>query len=310
MMHTAPLDSFGDLTSEGRFVGRETFSAVGHDHGRCRLTVFTPELSADEQFRAAWRRDLGLLRLLPHDGLPLIIDSRDEQGIVYLATEPVPEMTLGEYLESNTLAWDEIADIGWQIASVMQHLHNSGLAHGGLDDSCVRMTPQLRVCVVDTGVVRWILAAGDGAACADINHQCRNDLVSLGSLMRRLALPASGNEVLSSDIPGEWWELIEDLSDATSKHFPSTAREVQGRLGRILLEESGDAMRVVAARTGLGHRRSSILDELLPADSPLQHGEVPKTSERTVFMWICLIAAFAAIALTIVLLRGTYSVLR
>jgi|GEM_PF-3313986 len=299
-MPTAPLDSYTDLASEGQLSGRETFSAVNRDDVRCRLTVFTPELSADEQFRAAWRRDLGLLRLLSHDGLPEIVDSKDVQGVVYLATEPVPELTLGQYLESNTLAWDEIADIGWQIASVMQHLHNSGVAHGGLDEKCVRITPQLRVSVVDTGFGRWLLAAGEEAALSEINQQCRSDLVSLGELLRQLALSNRGSNVSSFSVPEGWWGLIEDLSDPDSNSFPATAREVQGRLGRILLEDSGDAMKVVAARTGQGQIRSSILDELLPLPSH-SCDDLPEPGNRNKLNWIWLVLALALLAATVIL---------
>jgi len=303
-MQTAPLDKYGELTSEGRFSGGETFSAVSRDRVSCRLTVFASELSANEQFRAAWRRDLGLLRRLPHDGLPEILDSGDEHGIVYVATAVVSDVTLTQYLESNSLSWDEIADIGWQISSVMQHLHNSGLAHGGLDGSTVRMTQQLRTSVVDTGVHRWMLAAGNESASADISRQCRNDLVSLGHLMRQLALPDRDAQNQSTEIPSQWWELIADLSDPHSKQFPATAREVQGRLGRILLEDSGEAMKVVADRTGQGHGRHSIVDELLPVPSPRQYGDLPKPLRGRRFSWLALIVFVLAIVIATIVIRG------
>lgn len=302
MMQTAPLENYKDLISEGREAGRETFSALNRDGVRCRLSVFTPDLSADEHFRSAWRRDLGLLRLLSHDGLPEIIDSGDAEGIVYLATESVADVTLGRYLETNSLAWDEVADIGWQIASVMQHLHNSGVAHGGLDETSVRITPQLRVSVVDTGVGRWLLAAGEQAGSAGVNRQCRHDLVSLGHLLRKLAIASQGTDVQPPAVPGEWWELIEDLSDSSSRRFPATAREVQGRLGRILLEDSGEVMKVVAARTGLSQVRSSILDEFLPLPSRT-YDELPRPHKRKSGFWIWLLVAFAAIAVMVMLLQ-------
>ncbi len=304
MMQTAPLDNYGDLVSEGRSGVSETFSAVREDRTRCRLTVFTAELSANDQFRAAWRRDLGLLKLLPHDGLPQIVDSGDEHGIVYIATAAVPEMTLRHYLESNALTWDEIADIGWQISSVMQHLHNSGVAHGGLDDGCVRITPQLRVSVVDTGVSRWILAAGEESASASINLQCRNDLIALGHLMRKLTLPVERHQIRAPSIPDAWWELIEGMSDSDSKQFPATAREVQGRLGRILLEDAGEAMKVVAARTGEGYGRRSILDELLPIPVTDKLDTLPERPPVWKRSWVILVVALAATAVAVALLGG------
>jgi serine/threonine protein kinase len=300
MMQTTQMDKYGELISEDRFPGGETFSTVNCDNVNCRLTVFDSVLSGNEQFRAAWRRDLGLLRRLPHDGIPAILDSGDEHGIVYVATAAVPDKTLPQYLKSHSFSWDEIADIGWQIASVMQHLHNSGLAHGGLDGGSVRITQQLRVCVVDSGVHRWVLSAGDEVESADISRQCMNDLVSLGHLMQELAVPGRDSQDRASDIPSQWWELISDLADFHSVRFPATAREVQGRLGRILLEDSGDAMNVVAARTSQVHGRQSIVDALLPVALTRPFGGFPKTAVSRRVRWRTLIVFILAIVIATV----------
>lgn len=308
-MPPSSLDDYTDLTTESEFPGWTSYTAHRPEQAApCRLVVFTPEISANQDFRAAWRHDTELLRRLPHDGLPGLLDTGDRDGVVYFATETAAGLTLQDYLNAHQLSWDEIADLGWQAASVIQHLHNSGVVHGSIDDRSVRITEQLRISLLDPGVARWILAADEPAAAGNLSALYRDDLLSLGRLLNQLASAGSTDESTSSEIPEQWWSLISDLSDSSTDRFPVTAREVQGRLGAILLEDSGESMDVVADRTAPGRGDRSIVDELL--DTPLHEeessaraatdpgGRLPRA------FWVLLAVIAAVLAITAVVLTN------
>lgn len=298
------LDDYTQLIPDVELSERTSYRAVHSDGTSCWLTIFSSALSANQNFRAAWRHDTELLRRLPHDGLPRLLDTGDDDGVVFLATEFTASLTLDEYLASHSLTWEETADLGWQAASVIQHLHNSGIAHSGLNGNSFRITEQLRVLLVDSGITRWELAATSPGEAGDLSAQFRADLVALGQLLEKLAAAEETDPSHPSDVPKQWWKLIADLSDVSGDRFPTTAREVQGRLGAILLEGPGESMDVVADRTGPGRSSRSIVDELLDVpigDSPAERKESsslrPSLDHVT---WVLLAIALALICAAIV----------
>lgn len=260
-MQSSPLAAFTERKSETNSAAWSAFLSE-KDGQPCRVVTFSPDASANGDFRAAWRRDTGLLRTLSHDALPEILDDGDDQGIVYSVTSAADAQTLTSFLRQHALQWDEIADIGWQVSSVIQHLHNAGLVHSGLSGDTIRITPHLRVIVVDTGIARWLEAVKDPSLASNLTHKMQQDLVSLGGLLQILI---DADDGVSHDVPSGWRYLVADLTNPSSDRFPETAREVQGRLGEILLQDSGESINIVDDRTGPGSSRRSIIDEVLEA---------------------------------------------
>jgi len=308
MQHLQPAvaANFTELSCQEEFSDWTAFQGRSQNDVPCRVVVFSAELSANEYFRSSWRRDTTLIQLIPHDGVPAIVESRDEEGIVYVATEALPGVSLAEYLAEEQLGWDEIADVGWQIASAVQHLHNGGIAHGGLSIQQVRINEQLRIHLLDSGIRHWIANARTEDGKADSMSQLyTQDFTALGQLLSQLAHSDTQQHTEPADIPGAWWSLIEDLSDDQSDRFPSTAREVQGRLGGILLDDSGESMDVVADRTGQSSRRNSIVDQLLPEspDAP-PNAMLPKQHRRRRMLpGVVLIIAVVVVVAVVILLR-------
>jgi serine/threonine protein kinase len=291
------LDDYSDLVQDIESPDWVSFRAVNGHEAECRLLVFTPEISANADFRSAWRRDVELFRQLQHDGLPQLQESGDDDGIVYVSTELPSGLTMDDYLSSHASTWDESADLGWQAASVIQHLHNLGIAHGGLDSDRFRISEQLRVSLVDTGVARWMLAAKDPESAGNLNAQYRADLRSLAALLNKLASANTCNSGESSKVPQHWWDLMADLADDAADRFPATAREFQGRLGGILLEDSGDNMVVVADRSAPGQSGRSIVDELLDTPENDHSRDVPQqlTSWSPPWKTVCLLVLIGTV---------------
>ena len=97
---------------------------------------------------------------------------------------------------------------------------------------------------------------------SNLTHKMQQDLVYLGALLQILI---DANDGVSHDVPSGWRYLVADLTAPSSDRFPETAREVQGRLGEILLQDSGESINIVDDRTGPGSSSCSIMDEILEA---------------------------------------------
>ena len=226
-----------------------------------RLIKISPGLSASTSFRAAFRKDQSVLANVQHDGILQLLDSGDDDGQLFYLTEFPDGTPLAARLDAGeSFANDELTDIGWQIASAIQYAHNLGIAHGHLTLKSVLVADPLRIRIAGFGLYRW-MAAAEGNATEPWNDLATRDLIAIGNILKALA-PAGGERNDSGDeglLDSELQALITEL---TSPQPSLTARDVQGRLGNLLLRVAGDSIQMVDDREGQGLSRRSIVDEL------------------------------------------------
>jgi len=264
-----------------------------------RLTLFSAKTSASAGFRAAFRKDQTTLTAEPHDNVAAMLFWGEDDGRLFCVTEMPGGIPLGERLDAaERLSWDELTDIGWQIASVLQHAHNRGLSHGALTTSSVFVSSDVRVSVADFGVQTWL---NSNEGIGSFVQSAAQDLRDFGQLLKaatRRTLDGSDVAVPPDQVRA-MDELIADLDHSSST---ITARDVQGRLGRMLLDVSGDSILMVDERNGQQLSRRSLVDELfddeptLPQESPGHKftGSTPSSRTR-ILVVLAIIAAIAAL---------------
>ncbi|MEZ6062595.1 MAG: protein kinase [Planctomycetaceae bacterium] len=250
------------------------FHATQPGSGRdVRVTVFDRGLSDIPQFRAAFRKDCGRLEHLHHDTVLQYLGHGEADGALFYFSEYPGGLTLTQRLErGQQFSWDEIADLGWQIASALQFAHNLGISHSGLTTDSVLVSDVVRVKVADFGVSRWIDSADDRLEKhteADWLNSQAADLTAFGEILEALsgARDSSPDDSVDDDCSGatvqsEIHRLANDLKSPGGSRFPATAREVQGRLGNLLLSVAGESIRIVDHRAGQSYGKRSIVDEL------------------------------------------------
>lgn len=273
-----------------------------------RLTLFSPDVSSSSSFRAAFRKDQPNLSHINHDNVLKPLTWGECNGQLYYVTEYPEGVPLSQLLSAQqSLEWDECLDIGWQIASALQHAHNLGIAHGGLSLTSVSITKDIRCKVMGFGLYRWL----NDASLADQNSKTDptsteaswtqlaiSDLVDFGGILDSLCNychPDTPKAHETRQIK-QLQKLIEQLK---SPPPDLTARDVQGRLGNILLQAGGDEIDIVDDRKGQQLSRRSIVDELfdspgLPAMSA-EHVQVTQKTARGIGWKI--MAALTAIVL-------------
>ncbi|MEZ6130629.1 MAG: protein kinase [Planctomycetaceae bacterium] len=232
-----------------------------------RFTRFARSISASTAFRAAFRKDETSLSTLRHPGILPFLYRGEDDGRIFYATELYNGISLSEWLqEDRRFTWDEFTDIGWQIASALQFAHNMGMTHGRLTPESILVSADLRTQIVGFGLYRWIAAAD-----APDGHEeswparARRDLMELGRLLSSI-MDCVHPETTSAADERQVADMTDLIQTLNRPHLDFTARDVQGRLGNILLQVSGDSIEMIDDRKGQGLSRRSIVDELF--DTP------------------------------------------
>ena len=237
-----------------------------------RMLRFEIDVSSSARFRAAFRKDMPVLCRNRHSNILSVLEAREVDGRLLCLTELPAGQPLSKLLPNRQLLWDEVTDVAWQIASAIQHAHNIGLVHGALQPESIIVSDALRVKVADFCVNRWLDRARASSELTASNDPAV-DLQSFGNILQLLIdqLPVEKSNAHSEPMK----RLVEEL------HAPDAgliARDVQGRLGNMLLVESGDSIEMVDARSGQYLHGRSLVDELF--DEPPARPQ-PATSTRT-----------------------------
>ncbi|MCA9048527.1 MAG: hypothetical protein KDA89_07350, partial [Planctomycetaceae bacterium] len=167
------------------------------------------------------------------------------------------------------------------------------------------------------GVRRWV-AMTEGVPQLSFAAWAATDLQALGKIIRRTGTfpAAAGDPSFSDEVNVRMERLLTDLECPSSEML---AREVQGRLGDMLLLISGESIEMVDQRDHQRLSRRSIVDELFdgtesagtsvgkdtirqvsvrPHDRP-----TPASQSLTLPLWLILIAVIVLAILQILVNR-------
>ncbi len=261
---------------------RTVWNAVSRNTGRrVRLTIFAPAVSATAGFRRAFKTDRVMLKTLRHRSIVDYQGDGESDGQLFFWTDAGPEAESEPGGSGRPLSVEDVIEIGWQVCSALQQAHNLGLSHGGLNRESVLLAGQTEVSLVDFGVLRWLKAgrrefpdggvsrgSSGGSWTSDWRREVRADLRDLAGLLQDLlnhagVADSAGPHRSPPALEGSLRRLLERSVAAEDESVqPVSAREMQGRLGELLIGGEGDQMQLVDQREHLPTSRRSIVDEL------------------------------------------------
>ena len=97
------------------------------------LKILLPQVSRDPLISSRFAREIEILQRLSHPNVVEHFESGKHEGRYYYVMELVDGGTLKKLLaRRGVLAWQDAVEIGWQICSALQHLHNHGIVHRDL----------------------------------------------------------------------------------------------------------------------------------------------------------------------------------
>jgi serine/threonine protein kinase len=267
--------------------------AVHRPSGRTvHLLIFSQEQSQVPQFRAALKTDRDTLLQLRHACIQRFLGFAESDGELLCWTEPPDAPSLAAVMTSdNRLSTDEIIDICWQISSALQQMHNLGLAHGAITADTVLLSEGLQPTITALGLHRWLAAASNAGSTTQSatrpalisvsafasREQVQTDLRDLALLIKQLLIKSGENQnadAAANPVRTRLTRLLDSLIDS-DQSAPLTARELQGRLGEILLDDS--EMPIDDQRDETTGYRKSIIGDLFEKAAPTDSAPAMQT---------------------------------
>ena len=120
---------------------------------KAALKILRTDISQDATVRARFAREIEILEKLSHPNVVTIYDSGRMDGQLYYAMEFVDGPSLKELLiERGRIDWKDSVEIGWQICSALQHVHNMGVIHRDLKPANLFLNSRGEIKLGDFGI--------------------------------------------------------------------------------------------------------------------------------------------------------------
>ena len=133
---------------------------LAHDTKLDRLVAIKslpPEVMDNPEFLSRWQREARLLASLNHPNIATIYEVLGEgEEAGYMVFEYVAGDTLAERIARGRLELNETLSVALQIAQAMLAAHEQGVIHRDLKPTNVKITPELRVKVLDFGLAKMV----------------------------------------------------------------------------------------------------------------------------------------------------------
>lgn len=267
-----------------------------------RVTTIKNHLADRPEFRSTFRTDIQHLQSLEHANIAETTAWGEHAGTILYVTQNDGQVSIEKFLALHTLTWEEFVDIAWQISSGLQHMHNAGFTHGRLHRDSILMDDALRVSITEFGLHRWIKQAQMPAMVPLYQDAARADLDDFGILIEWLISQLPEDVVSQQQVKiAEIRSLIKQCSDVRNDVL---ARDFQGLLGDLLLQDTGDVIDMIDHREGQQTSRRSIVDELFDDEDQFKSSrhddvELPNTPDYIVAGLILGLVLLITILLTV-----------
>jgi serine/threonine protein kinase/Flp pilus assembly protein TadD len=116
------------------------------------LKFLPPHLCQDPDCRARFTREAQAAAKLNHPNIVTIHDVGEHEGRAFIAMEYLEGASLGEYIKSKKLSWQEIIGLAIQIAEGIGEAHNCGIIHRDIKPSNILVDHKGRVKILDFGL--------------------------------------------------------------------------------------------------------------------------------------------------------------
>ncbi len=239
------------------------------------LKLLQEAVTSNDLVRQRFEREVLILRKLNHQNVIRYYDRGKHGKQLFYTMELIEGLTLRDILDRDgRLSWKQAIELGWQVASALQHAHNHGIVHRDLKPSNLYVSRDGSIRLGDFGIAldtgeasitdqgltvgSWQYMAPEQIRGEDAVTGAA-DLYALGCLLFEIVTgqaPYRGqnfarifdqhlNAAVPSvrdtipDCPDRLDELIQRLLSKNPEDRPISAREVQNVLGEVLYEEAG-----------------------------------------------------------------------
>ena len=219
----------------------EVYRARDHRLGReVALKVLPADYASDSERVARFEREAHVLAALNHPHIASIYGVEDSGGTSALVLELVKGETLADRIARGPVPLDEALTIARQIADALEAAHSQRIIHRDLKPSNVVLTGDGRAKVLDFGLARLTMPAGDDRPAASLSPtisspaRMTNIGVVLGTAAYMSPEQAKG---LDADERSDIWALGGMLYELLTGKRPFDGDSVAQVLARVLERE-------------------------------------------------------------------------
>ncbi|HET7928742.1 MAG TPA: serine/threonine-protein kinase [Actinomycetota bacterium] len=224
------------------------------------VKLIHPRLAEDPGFAQALARESRRVAGLSERGIACLLDTGEQDGVIYLVREYAPGSSLRDRLDSSGPATpSEAVRIGVAALRALAEAHDRGVLHLALDLDDVIVGDDDRVCLIDFGIGAAVASSRPGEAptllgdehlapeqAAGAEPDARTDVYAVASLLFELLTkePPRGRtsaRAVRPDLPRALDRtLARALDPDPERRFPD-ARAFAAALARSVETELGDA---------------------------------------------------------------------
>jgi beta-lactam-binding protein with PASTA domain len=213
---------------------------------RVTLKVLKEELDEEPAVRQLFEDAAHGAASLNHPNIVRTLDSGDDDGISYVVTEFVNDLTLAEVLENGPLSPRRVAEVGVDIAAALSYAHDQGSLFRGLSPRDVFVDPGGEARLRDFGFTRVAERARSldrEARVAEATYvapervrgepaDVRTDLYGLGLVLYEAA---TGRPAAIGDSPGDLaQQQLEVHPPRPSEVNPNIPSQLEAVMARLL----------------------------------------------------------------------------
>lgn len=167
------------------------------------LKVLRQDRHASDAFVRRFVKEAKAIGRLSHPNIVTVYDAGDDQGTIYIAMEFLEGRPLNELIQEKEFGYEEILDLGIQVAETLHYAHGKGVIHRDIKPSNIVIQPKGQVKITDFGIAHIedpsaTLQTQDGEILGTpaymspeqvLGHSIdgRSDLFSLGVILYELS---------------------------------------------------------------------------------------------------------------------------
>ncbi len=163
----------------------EVYRAIDTKLGReVAIKVLPPELATDPERRARFEREAAVVAGLSHPNIVTVHSVEEDAGVHFITMELVEGRTLSDAIPPDGFPVEELLKIAIPIADAIGSAHAKGIVHRDLKPANIMLDADGRVKVLDFGLAKHALTAGeDDETAAATGHTRAGQLLGTVAYM-------------------------------------------------------------------------------------------------------------------------------